>query len=188
MFVSHIAQLLSHIRLFETALTAALQASLSFTIFWSLLKLMSIESVMPSNHLILCIPFSSCLQSFPAIIVFSSESTLSSGGQNIGASASASVLPVNIQDWFSLRLTGLITLPFVGGTRCCWLQGVWASCPSGTEHYRSHLRGHWGKPFTGTCLMCHMYHMCNSLKRQKGGDIHILIADSLHCTAEIKPM
>ncbi|CAN0505403.1 unnamed protein product [Rangifer tarandus platyrhynchus] len=46
--------------------TAARQASLSFTISWNLLKLMSVESVMPSNHLILCLPFSSCPQSFPA--------------------------------------------------------------------------------------------------------------------------
>ena len=139
------------------------------------------------NHLILChlllLP-----SSFPSIKVFSSESTLSSGGQNIGTSASASVLPVNIQDWFSLILTGLITLPFVGGTRYCWLQEVQASCPSGAEHYRSHLRGHWGKPFTGTCHMHHTFHMCNSLKRQKGGNICILIADSLHCTTETKPM
>ena len=52
--------------LFVTQRTAAYQASLSFTIFWSLLKLLSIESVMPSNHLILCHPFSSCPQSFPA--------------------------------------------------------------------------------------------------------------------------
>ena len=57
---------LSHVRLFETLWTAACQASLSITNSWSLLKLMSIKSVMPSNHLILCHPFSSHLQSFPA--------------------------------------------------------------------------------------------------------------------------
>ena len=56
--------LLSCVGLFATPWTAAHQASLSFTISWSLLKLMSIESVMSSNHLILCHPFS-CLQSFP---------------------------------------------------------------------------------------------------------------------------
>ena len=59
-------QLLSHDRLFATPWTAAQQASLSITNSQSLLKLMSIELVMPSNHLILCYPFSSCLQSFPA--------------------------------------------------------------------------------------------------------------------------
>ena len=52
--------------LFVTPWTAACQASLSFTIFWSLLRLLSFESVMPSNHLSLCHPFSSCTQSFPA--------------------------------------------------------------------------------------------------------------------------
>ena len=59
-------QSLSGVRLFATAWTAARQASLSFTVSWSLLKLMSLESVMPSSHLILCCPFSSCPQSFPA--------------------------------------------------------------------------------------------------------------------------
>ena len=57
---------LSHVQLFVTPGTAAFQSSLSFTISWCLLKLMSIQSVMPSNHLILCCPFSSCPQSFPA--------------------------------------------------------------------------------------------------------------------------
>ena len=58
-------QSLSHVRLFVIPWTEAFQASLSF-ISWSLLRLMSIESVTPSNHLILCCPFSFCLQSFPA--------------------------------------------------------------------------------------------------------------------------
>jgi len=67
-------QSLSHVQLFATPWTAACQASLSITKSWSLLKLMSIESVMPSNHLI---PFSSCLQEiFPSIRVFSNESVL----------------------------------------------------------------------------------------------------------------
>ena len=59
-----VIQLLSHAQLFVTPWTAARQASLSFTISWSFLKLMSIELVMPCNHLILCHPFSFCLQSF----------------------------------------------------------------------------------------------------------------------------
>ena len=78
--------------------TAACQASLSFTISRSLLKLMSIESVMSSNHLILCHPFSSCSQSFPASGSFPMSQFFISGGQSIGPSASASVLPMNIQD------------------------------------------------------------------------------------------
>ena len=71
---------------------------------------MSIESVMPSNHLILCLPLSSCLQSFPASGSFPVSWLFISGGQSIGASASASVLPKNIQGWFPLGLTGLIPL------------------------------------------------------------------------------
>ena len=55
------------------------------------------------------VPFS-CLQSFPASVSFPMSWLFTSGGQNIGASASASVLPVNIQDWFPLGLTGLISL------------------------------------------------------------------------------
>ena len=65
-------QLLSHVRLFATPRAAAHQASLSFTIFWSVLKLMSIESVMPSNHLILCRPLLLLPSIFPGIRVFSS--------------------------------------------------------------------------------------------------------------------
>ena len=96
--------LLSHcIRLFAAPWTAARQASLSFTISWSLLKLMSVKLMMPSNHLILC-PFSSCPQSFPASVSFPVSQFFTSGGQSIGASASASVLLMNIQDLFPLGL------------------------------------------------------------------------------------
>ena len=60
------------------------------------------------------VPFSSCLQSFPALGSFPMSQFFASSGQCIGASASASVLPVNIQDWFPLRLTGLISLQSKG--------------------------------------------------------------------------
>ena len=100
-----------------TQWTAACQASLSFTIFWSLLKLVCIESVMPSNHLILVIPFSSCLQSFPASGSFTVSWLFVSGGQSIETSASASVPPLNIQDRFPLELTGLISLQSKGLSR-----------------------------------------------------------------------
>ena len=103
-------QLFSHVQLFATPYTAAHQAFLSITNSWSLFKLMSIESVMPSNHLSLVIPFSSCLQSFPASGSFPMSQFFASGGQSIGVSASISVLPMNIQDWFPLGLTGLITM------------------------------------------------------------------------------
>ena len=92
--------------------TTAQQASLSFTIFQSLLKLLFIESVMPSNNLILCCALFLLSLIFPSIRVFSSESLFTSGGQNIGASAS--VLPMNIQDWFPLVLTGFISLQSKG--------------------------------------------------------------------------
>ena len=76
---------------------------------------MSIESVIPSNHLILCVPFSSCLQSFPASGSFLMSWLFASGGLSIGASVS--VLPMNIQDWFPLGLTGLISLQSKGFSR-----------------------------------------------------------------------
>ena len=90
------------------------QACLSFMLSWSLFKLMSIESVKPSNHLILCCPLLFLPSIFPSIRVFSNESTIcvniDASGQSIGTSASASVLPMNIQDWFPLGLTCLILL------------------------------------------------------------------------------
>ena len=92
-----VVQSLSCVQLFATPWTTAHQASLSFSVSRSLLKLMSVESVMPSNHLILCHPLSFCLQSFPASGSFPVSQLFVSGGQSIGASASASVLPVNIQ-------------------------------------------------------------------------------------------
>ena len=162
---SIVVQLLSCVRLFVTLWTTARQASLSFTISQSLLKLMSTESEMPSNHLVLwhhlssclqsfsaqlnsvtllCLafctqmdcsmsdppcpspeftqthahptisfsaaPFSSHLQSFPASGSFQMNQLFASGGQRIGASASASVLPMNIQDWFPLGLISLTSL------------------------------------------------------------------------------
>ena len=110
-------QSLSHVRLFATPWTATHQASLSITDSWSLLKLMCIESVMPCNHLILCHPLLLCLQSFPASGSFPTSQFFASGSQSIGASASASVLPMNIQDWFSLGLTGLIFLQSKGLSR-----------------------------------------------------------------------
>ena len=89
-------QPLSRVRLFVTPWTAARQASLSITTSWSLLRLMSIELVMPTNHLILCCSLLLPPSVFPSIRVFYSESVFASGGQSIGASASASVLPMDI--------------------------------------------------------------------------------------------
>ena len=72
---------------------------------------------MPSNHLTLCCPFSSCPQYFLASGSFLKSQLFASGGQSIGASASASVLPVNIQGWFPLELSGLISFQSKGLSR-----------------------------------------------------------------------
>ena len=102
-------QSLSRVQLFATPWTAVRQASLSITTSQSLLKFMSIESVIPSNHLILCCPLLLPPSMFPGIRVFSNESILI-WEKSIGVSASASVLPMNIQDWFPLGSTGWISL------------------------------------------------------------------------------
>ena len=77
-------------------------------------KFMSIELVMPSTNLFSVVPFSFCLQSFPESGSFQMSQFFASGGQSIGALASASVLPMNVRGWFSLRLTGLISLQSKG--------------------------------------------------------------------------
>ena len=82
-----------------------------------LTQTMSIESVIPSNHLILCHPFSSCLQSFPASGFFLMSWLFTPDGQSIGVSALASVCPMNIQDWFPLGLTGWIYIQSKGLSR-----------------------------------------------------------------------
>ena len=78
---------------------------------------MYIELVMPSNHLVLCCPLLLLPSTFPSIRFFSNELLFTSGGQSIGALASASVLPVNIQDWSPLGLIGLIPLQSKGLSR-----------------------------------------------------------------------
>ena len=104
-------QLLSCIWLFATPRTAACQASLSFTISWSLLKLMSIESMIPYSHLILCHPLLFLPSIFPSIRVFSNELALRIRWPEYWSfSFSISLSKRNIQDWFPLGLTGLISL------------------------------------------------------------------------------
>ena len=112
-----VVQSLSHVWLFATPWTAGCQASLFFTISWNLLKLMSTESMMPSNHLFLCYPFSSYHCSFPTSGSFPMSWLFPSSSQSVGSSASASVLPMNIQGWFSLGWTGLISLKSRGLSR-----------------------------------------------------------------------
>ena len=103
-------QTLIRVRLFETPWTAAHQASLSITNSQSVLKLMSIESVMPSSHLTSVVPFSSRPQSSPASGSFLVSQFFQSAGQSSGVSVSESGLPMNIHsglisfrmDWFTL--------------------------------------------------------------------------------------
>ena len=107
-----------------TPWTAAIQASLSFTISWSLLKLISIELVMQSNHLILC-HLLLFLPSFPASGSFPVSQLFASDGQSIRALVSASVFPVNIQGWFPLGWTGLISLLSKGLSRVFSSTTIW---------------------------------------------------------------
>ena len=107
-------QLLSHVSLLVTPRTTAHQTSLSITNFQSLLKLsLTSQSCHPpiSSSVV---PFSSCLQSFPASGSFPRSQFFALRGKSIGASTSASVPPMNIQEWFPLELTGLISLQSKG--------------------------------------------------------------------------
>ena len=131
-----INQLLSHVQLFATPWTAGHQDSLSFTISKSLLKLMSIESVMLSSHLIFCHPLLLLSSIFPSIGSFPRSWLFATGGQSIGASASASVLPMNTQCWFPLELTVLISLLLKGlksllqhnsKTSILWCSALWSN-------------------------------------------------------------
>ena len=107
----------SRVWLFVTPWIAARQASLSITNSWSSLKLMSIELVMPPNHLILCHPLLLLPQSLPASGSFPMSQLFSWGGQSIGVSASTSVPPMNTQDWSPLEWTGWISLQSKGLSR-----------------------------------------------------------------------
>ena len=110
-------QSLSHVWFFATPWTAVHQASLSITNSWSLVKLTSIESMMPSNHLIPCHPLLLLPSIFLSIRVFSNESALHIRWPSTGVSASASVLPMNIQGWFPLGWSGWLSLLSKGLSR-----------------------------------------------------------------------
>ena len=109
-----LVQSLSRVRLFATLATPGLPVHHQSQ---SLPKLMSNESVMPSSHLILCRPLLLLPPIPPSIRVLSNESTLHWLGQSIGASASASVLPMNTQNWSPLGWTGWISLQSKGLSR-----------------------------------------------------------------------
>ena len=139
-----VVQSLSCVWLFAIPWTAARQASLSFTSSQSLFKFMFIESVMPSKHLILCRPLLLLFSVFPSIRSFLWTQFFARGGQSIGASASASVLPMNIQDWFFFRIDWLDLLA---------VQGILKSL---LQHHiksinSSALSFLYGPPFTYAC-------------------------------------
>ena len=120
--ISSSIQSLSHVRLFVTPWTSARQVSLSIINSRSSPKPTSIESVMPSNHLILCrplllLPSILLLAWCPASGSFQMSQLFASGGQSIGVSASASVLSMNTQDWSHLGWTGWISLQSKGLSR-----------------------------------------------------------------------
>ena len=120
-----VVQLLSYVQLFVTQWTAAYQASLSFTISRSLLKLTSIVSMMPSNHLILCCPLLRLLSDFPSIMFFSSELALHIRESKYW-SFSFSISPSNeYSGWISFRIDWLISLLSKGFSRVFSSTTVW---------------------------------------------------------------
>ena len=130
-----VVQLLSHVRLFGTPCTAECQPSPSFTISWSLLKFMSIELVMPSNHLILCRPHLLLPSIFPSIRIFSSELVLRIRW-HISWSFTFNISPSN-------EYSGLISF------RIEWfdLLGVQGTLKSLLQHHSSKASILWGSAF-----------------------------------------
>ena len=130
-----VAQLLSHVWLFETPWTIAHQASLYFSI-----SRVCSNSCSLSRWCYLTISssvarFSTCPQSFPSSGSFPMSLLFASGGQSIGASASASVLPMNIQGWYPLGLTGLISLLSKGLSRVLCRTTIWKYQFFGTQSF-----------------------------------------------------
>ena len=131
----------------------------SFTMSWSLLKFMSIELKMLSKISSSAITFSFYLQSFPASGFFPVSWLFTSGGQNIGASVPASVLPMNSQSWFPLGLTVWISLLSKGLSRVfssttVWKYQFWGAQPSlwsNSHIYRWLLENH---SFDYTDIFC----------------------------------
>ena len=160
---------------FVTPRTTACQASLSFTISQSLLNFMSIELVMLTISSA-AIPFSSCLQSFPAPESFLMGWLFASGGQSIGASAS--VLPLDIQCWLPLGLTGLIFLQSKGLSKSLlqqcssrasilWLSAIFMVQLS-LSHTHIHIHTHIFSPFhcTLSCIKVIIPQNSNYLRRR----------------------
>ena len=135
----------SHVWPFETPWTVVCQAPLLFTNSHGLLKFMSIELGMLFNHLILCCPLLLFLQSFPASGFFPMSRLYASDGQSTGVSLS--VLPMNIQSWFPLRLTGLISLESKGLSR------VFSNTTVQKHQFFSAQSSLWSNPHIHTCAI-----------------------------------
>ena len=141
-----LVQLLSRVQLFATLWTAARQASLSIANSRSLLKLMSLSRWCYPTISSSVVPFSSCFQSFQASGSLPMSSFFPSGSQSIGVSASASVLPMNIQDWFPLGQTSWISLLSKGLSRVFSNTRVQKHQFFGAQlslYYSSHIHENW---------------------------------------------
>ena len=144
---SIVVQSLSRVWLIVTPRTIECQASQSFIVSQSLLKFMSIESVMPSNHLILSLLLL-LTSTFPALRSFPMSQLFASGGQSIGASTLASVLPMNIQGWNPSGLICLISLQSKGFSRVLQHHNskaliLW--CSTLFLWFNSHVHNYWKK-------------------------------------------
>ena len=128
-----------------TSWIAACQASLSFTISQSLLKIMSNDLVMPCNQPSSVVSFSSCPQSFQALGSFTMSQLFASSGQSIGTSAS--FLPMIIQDLFPLEMAGLISLFSIG------LSGVFFSTTSQKHQFFGTQPSLWSNSHMNTWLL-----------------------------------
>ena len=125
MIVCIVVQLLKHVQLFGTPWTAVCLASLSFTISRSLLKFMSIEWVMLSNHLIYCRPLLLLPAIFPSMRVFSSDVAFCITWPKYWSFSFSNSILMNIQGWFPLGLTGLISMQSKGLSRVLSSTTIW---------------------------------------------------------------
>ena len=140
-------QLLSRVWFLLTPWTTTCQVLLSISNILNLLKLMSIESVMPSDHFILCHFLLLLPLVFPSIESFPLSWLFELDGHSTGASALTSVLPMNIQGWFLLGLTGLISMQFKRLSRVLSNATVWK------HQFFSTQPSSWFNSYICTCLL-----------------------------------